>query len=79
MPFDPAPQAGAATLPAWLAPVTIDAIAQVVERALADGQPEAWCRQLARDCAWAMHPAMPAAELAEAVAIGLWAARRPSR
>lgn len=75
MPFDPA-SPRAAPLPAWLRPETIDALATMAEQALRRGAPEPWVRNLAKDYARALHPALAAPELEEAVALAMWAVRR---
>jgi hypothetical protein len=48
----------------------------MAEQALRRGAPEPWVRNLAKDYARALHPALAAPELEEAVALAMWAVRR---
>lgn len=83
MPFDPPVRAAA--LPAWLTPGLIGELATAVEEALAAGATLSAAQETALALARALHPALPALDLREALALAMHVLRdagadgRPSR
>ncbi|MBR0669156.1 hypothetical protein GXW71_32700 [Roseomonas hellenica] len=69
MPFDP--PARAATLPAWLTPGLIGELATTIEEALAAGATLSAAQETALMLARALHPALPAPDLREALSLAM--------